>query len=374
MIDLVFGLHLYQPPNQKPEVLERITKESYLPVIDLILSHPSARFTVDIAGSAIEILEKQNQGAYFLEKLKMAAISNKIHLVNTACYHPILPLLPQKETVRQAALNEECYKNLLQKSYRKSEGFFPPEMAFSPKFASVLGKLGYTWTVASDIPFACHHKCDPPFDWIPGQKNLAVFLRSNLWSNKIAFDNLSGKTFARNLKQDLKKWFGEKRGYLIIWLDWETFGHHRPNFVNRFLLSFLDNLGGINLCFPSRLLSHYPTKEFFLPSGSWSTSADDFHHKNYWPLWKSPGNEFHRLWWELAEIILKIKGNAKKEATVFDKALYSCQPWQWSYGNKTLAKRGLGYFKEILNLEVSANYRGKMHEIIEKLENLCKQK
>ena len=102
MIDLVFGLHLYQPANQYPAVLDRITRESYLQVIDLILSHPRALFTVDLARSAIENMEKQDSGKRFLEKLTQALVLKRISLANTAAYHPILPLLPKREIQRQA--------------------------------------------------------------------------------------------------------------------------------------------------------------------------------------------------------------------------------------------------------------------------------
>lgn len=373
MIDLVFGLHLYQPPNQDLEILKKITEESYLPLIDLILSHPRAHFTVDIARSAIEGLGKDESGNYFLKKFKTAVDLKKISLVNTAAYHPILPLLPEEEIIRQIKLNEEVCQ--------KTEGFFLPEMAFSPKLAPILQGLGYKWTITADTPFVCcyNHNPEPPFAWIPKQKNLAVFLRSDFWSNKIAFHYISGSAFIRALKHDLKNWFGGNRGYLIVWLDWETFGHHRPNFIQKFLTPLLDNLNEeVNLCSPSELLVRYPTtKELEIPSGSWSTSAQDFYYKNYWPLWNSPHIEFHRLWWELAIMILEIKKNVKSEEqlSIFDKTLYSCQTWQWSYGNKPLAIKGMEYFKEILKLEETIPYLHlqELNQRIEKLESLCKQ-
>lgn len=375
MIDLVFGLHLYQPPNQKPDILKKITEESYLPLINLILSHPKAFFAVDIARSAVENLRKQDSGIYFIEKLKTAVGLKKISPVNTAAYHPILPLLPEKEIIRQAALNEEIHKDLFQKFYQKPDGFFPPEMAFSQKLLSIFKNLGYCWTITADTPFVCFHKKEPPFDWIPRQKNVAIFLRSNLWSNRVAFDPLSGKNFIQALKKNLQGWFKGKRGYLIIWMDWETFGHHRPNFIETFLVPFLDNLGQeINLASPADLLERYSQKEVIVPPGSWSTSAEDFGNKNYWPLWKNPNIEFHKFWWELAGIILKIKENIKdkRKLEVFDKALYSCQTWQWSRGSKERAIRGIGYFKEIIKLKEAEPHKKEAAQLIEKLEELCK--
>lgn len=370
MIDLVFGLHLYQPPNQTPGILRKITEESYLPVINLILSRPQARFSVDIARSAIEGLEKYDEGREFLKNLRKAFNLQKVAPVNTAAYHPILPLLPEREIERQIALNEKIYRDFFD---CRSQGFFPPEMAFSPKLIPILRKLGYQWTITADTPFISLHQQNPPFDWIPKQKNLAIFLRSNLWSDRISFNHI-GNNFAEKFKRDLKKWFGGKRGYLIIWLDWETFGHHQKNFVQKFLTTFLDNLDSdINFCAPEELLLLYPKREIEVPCGSWSTNQQDCQHKNYWPLWKSPGDEFHKLWWELAEIVLEIKKNiaSEKQLSIFDKALYSCQTWQWSCRNKRLAIKGLDYFKEILELEEAEPAKEKMSQIIQKLENLC---
>ncbi len=375
MINLVFGLHLYQPPNQDSEILEKITKESYLPVIELALSHPKAFFTVDLAKSAIELLKKQNSGKDFLKKVVAAEKLQKIFLANIAAYHPILPLIPDEEIKRQILLNEKSYKKLFGEFFQKPDGLFPPEMAYSQKIVPVLQKLGYRWTIAGDTPFFCHYKTNPPFNWIPKQGETAVFLRSGLWSNRIAFEAVCGKTFAGNLKNDLGEWFGKQRGYLIIWLDWETFGHHRKGLVESFLAPFLDNLDPkIKLVSPSDLLSIYPKREIFVPPGTWSTSAEDFGRGNYWPLWKNPDVEFHRLWWELAELTLEIKKvvAGKKQLSLFDKALYSCQTWQYSMGNKNLAIKGMEYFKEIMELEEVWVFRPKMAQIIQRMEEICK--
>ena len=70
MIDLVFGVHLYQPPNQKQGILRKIIRESYLPLIKATLSHDEAFLTADIARSAIEKLDEMDSGQEFLKKLE----------------------------------------------------------------------------------------------------------------------------------------------------------------------------------------------------------------------------------------------------------------------------------------------------------------
>lgn len=375
MIDLVFGVHLYQPPNQWEEILEKITRESYLPLIEIILArdtHNKLIFTADIARSAIEGLEKINIGQEFLKKFKEALEIKKIFLVNTAAYHPILPLIPEEEVIRQVKLNET---KLFQMFHQKPRGVFPPEMALDSKTIQTLGKMGYLWTIANDIPFSCVYGL-PPFNWIPKQNKIAVFLRSDFWSNKIAFNLLSGKGFVKVLENELTSWFGGQDGYLMIWMDWETFGHHKKGFIEGFIIPFLNEINEkIHLVSPDYLLQKYPQKEIEIPSGTWSTLMSDFKKGNYWPLWKNPHNQFHQLWWELVEMVLKIKKDIKDEEIlmVFDKALYSCQTWQYSMGNKSLAIKGVEYFREIASSEeVKANEKvNQINQIVDKLEKLC---
>jgi len=376
MIDLVFGVHLYQPPNQKLRILREIIRESYLPLIKAVLSHDKALFAADIARSAIEELEEMDSGQEFLKKLEEALEIGKVYLVNTGGYHPIFPLIPEEEVIRQIRLNEAT---LFHRFHQKPTGVFPPEMALNAEVIKVLGKAGYLWTVTDDVPFSCCYG-SVPFNWIPKQKQseIAVFLRSNFWSNRIAFNSVNGREFVEILEKDLTSWFENQNGYLIIWMDWETFGHHKKGFIESFINPFFDKIAEskkVHLVSPDYLLEKYPRKETNIPSGSWSTSASDFRSENYWPLWKDPNNEFHKLWWKLADLILKIKGEIKDEETltVFDKALYSCQTWQFSMGNKLLAVEGMEYFRNIASLKEAESIKNQILEIIDKLEKLCQQ-
>ncbi len=373
MIGLVLGLHLYQPPNQDWYILNKIIEESYLPLIGEILSKETF-FTVDITRSTVELLEKSNTGREFLKKFNEALEMKKISLVNTGAYHPIFPLIPEEEIIRQVKLNEE---KLLQMFHKKPKGVFPPEMALDAKTIKVLGEMGYRWSITDDVPFDVVYG-SVPFNWIPKQDGIAVFLRSNFWSNRIAFNSINGQDFIKTLENDLTSWFGNQDGYVTIWMDWETFGHHKKGFIENFINPFLVGIAEskkVHLVSPEYLLEKYPQKEIEIPSGSWSTSASDFRNGNYWPLWKNPNNQFHQLWWELAETILETKKRIKDEEvlTVFDKALYSCQTWQYSMGNRNLAIKGLEYFREIASLKevILSGKVNQIIEIIDELEKLC---
>src|SRR3989344_8969187 len=98
MLNLVFGLHLYQPPTQASGVIKQIAAESYRPLLTIIRDHPRAYVCIDIAASALELLEVH---APDVIALAHACIQQKkLYLVNTAAFHPILPLLRRSEIER----------------------------------------------------------------------------------------------------------------------------------------------------------------------------------------------------------------------------------------------------------------------------------
>lgn len=58
-LDVIFGLHFYQPPTQRPEVIEKITRECYQPLPEVLAQTP-CHFVVDIAGALITQLNRYN--------------------------------------------------------------------------------------------------------------------------------------------------------------------------------------------------------------------------------------------------------------------------------------------------------------------------
>jgi len=120
-----------------------------------------------------------------IELLKNLVSENKIEIVGTAKYHPILPLIPKKEAQRQIQMNEETNRKEFGRWDKK--GFFPPELAISGAIAKIIRQLGYKWVIMSGI--AC--PIDWPYDKIYTSPNgLQLFFRDDILSNKIAFNYL----------------------------------------------------------------------------------------------------------------------------------------------------------------------------------------
>ncbi len=147
-------IHVYQPPNQEIEILKTIDKECYKPLFSIIEEHENAKFCLNINGVLIELLYEYELGDT-MDLIKNLVSENKIEILGTAKFHPILPLIPRKEAQHQIRMNEEINRKEFGRWQRK--GFFPPEMSISSKVAKFIRDLGYKWVIVSGI--AC------PIEW-----------------------------------------------------------------------------------------------------------------------------------------------------------------------------------------------------------------
>ncbi len=382
-IHIVLGLHAYQPPTQTKGIVREITEQSYFPLAELLLDSPEGSvICADIPLSLIELLEKFGQKKT-ISLLRRCVKEGKIKLVNTAAYHPILPLLSEEYAERQLALNKKAYKKYFGVDAEDITGVFPPEMAFSERILKPMKKGGTLWTIADDKPFCYHYGAPPPYNEIIERGGVAIFLMSHLWQQKIAFGEIQdGRDFLRELEKSFGKWTAVEESYIVLWMDWETFGHHdrKPNppqdRLNNFLKKFFEKIsrsGTFQMTTPDELITRFPKKDIFVPDGSWSTSDDDCRQGIPYPLWLHPGNEFHLVMKQLNNLALSVfsKTKNKKTKELLDKCLYSCQMWQWSYGNREIAKLGLEIFREIFSREdVPEEDREKGWRLINKIESL----
>lgn len=386
-------LHFYQPPIQFPRVLKRICNESYRPLVKMFLKHKKAKVTINICGVLTELLD--SHGAEdIINDIGKLALSGQLEFVDSGKYHPIFPLIPQREIQRQLKLNHKANKAFFGKVY-KPKGVFPPEMGYSEDTAKVIKALGYKWILLAGV--ACSDAW--PFDFIPevsfNGSSILVFYRDDILSNKISFQNLDSASFIKELAKLAEN---KEDSYLITAMDAETFGHHIQNWEEIFLAEAYKTISKIkdmhqhssvkqrrnlaqthkNIFFGlkeipqievvtiSELLYKFSKKKAIAPKpSSWSTTKDDICKGDYYPLWKGVGNRIHDLQWEhinicfsLTEQALSLQDN--KEANRFgliargllDRAIYSCQFW-WANKNRgtwdiNLINKGLLLQEEVV--------------------------
>ncbi|TFF94455.1 MAG: hypothetical protein EU543_01230 [Promethearchaeota archaeon] len=350
-------LHIYQPPTQDIDILRKINDQCYKPLFNEIASHQNAKFCLNINGILIELLKEYGMSDS-IDLLIELIEDNKIEIVGTAKFHPILPLIPKKEVKRQIKLNEEINTEVFDNRWIK-RGFFPPEMAISSKVAKIVRDLGYKWVIMSGI--SCPNSwC---YDKIYKSPNgLELFFRDDILSNKIAFKKYTAKNFIHDLGEIHKNETEKKNHtYIITAMDGETFGWHIKNYEKTFLgktLKLIEEneyqnqyngkgeIDNIEIEFISNLSKYFPyAAEAVIPiSSSWSTSYEDLKSNIPYPLWRHPENNVHNYYWKILKSLNKLMEladdldltkdwNIENYYTTaryfYDRGLHSCAPW-WS--------------------------------------------
>ncbi len=361
-------LHFYQPPIQIYSVLEKVVRESYRPLIEVIRQHPNARVSVNINGVLTEMLWETGH-ADVIDGLKELATRKQIEFTGSGKYHPIMPLIPREEVMRQIRRNQLTNRHFFGETYAP-RGFFPPEMAFSMDVIEPVVATRHEWIILSGVACPVGWPMDVIHETGTNDEKVAAFFRDDILSNRISFQDIDGKRFIEHLK-GLRREEGDV--YVITAMDAETFGHHIQNWEKLFLADVYEALAPSKALYPelkqrkilaeqhlsileyqaekgtqeikqvliSDLLQLFPRGQRIAPRpSSWSTSEHDIKSNNYYPLWKDKNNPLHILQWEHLNIAIELVHEAQKLADnptshqfaeiargLLDPALHSCQFW-----------------------------------------------
>ncbi len=322
-------LHIYQPPTQTEEIVCKVTEECYRTLVRVLEEAPDSKITLNISAILTEQLSRYGF-LDVIEGLKRLAERGQIEFTGSAMYHPILPLIPSEETIRQIRLNTEVNRHYFGEVYRP-QGFFPPEMCYSIEVAKIVAEMGFRWIIIDEVAFngrLGQVKNDRTYT-IKGLPDLVVFFKERPFSAGITYGSYpNAKPFLEALKDKLTT-----NTYLLTGTDGEVYGHHRPG--QERLLKEAFQVGEPKTCTISELVDTFPTREeaYPLPS-SWSTWEDEMARGIPYPQWDFPGHELHRLQWQLTylaiELIHQVPENAPgyaKARQLLDEGLHSCQYW-----------------------------------------------
>ena len=294
-------LHIYQPADQQRDILEAIVTQSYRPIISHIVNSPNVRMTLNITGALLELFDK-NGYKDLIEMLKKGGEEGKIEFTSSAKYHGFLPLLEEKDIVRQIKINDETNSFYLGNSY-KPKGFFPPEMGYSSSLAPIIDSLGFDWVILDEIALGgSPGMVDYSKIYKIKDTNLKVFFRQRRLSNLIMSAVVrSPETLREAMKNDM-----DSLKYIITAMDGETFGHHRPG-LEKFLFNIFETKD-FNITTISDLLDSYVKEnkggnkneiEIEPVSSTWASSKEDIDRGVQFLSWKDPENKIHMWQWEL---------------------------------------------------------------------------
>jgi alpha-amylase/alpha-mannosidase (GH57 family) len=322
-------LHIYQPPTQTEAIVRKVTDEGYRTLVRTLREAPGGRITLNISGVLTEQLARYGLDDV-IAGLRELAERGQIELTGSAMYHPILPLIPREEVIRQIKLNTDVNRHYLGEVY-KPAGFFPPEMCYSYEVAQIVAELGFRWIIVDEISFGGRVgavECDRLYR-VEGLQDLLVFFKERPFSAGITYGTYpSAEPFLAALEG--RK---EERTYLLTGTDGEVYGHHRSG--QEKLLSEIFARGTPGTCTISQLIEHFGQVDTVTPlPSSWSTWKDEMAQGIPYPQWQYPGHRLHKLQWQLTDFVLRTVKQAPPGAprysearSLLDQGLHSCQYW-----------------------------------------------
>lgn len=291
-------IHIYQPADQQPDILQAVVAQSYRPILEGIEANKNIRLTFNVNGALLELFDKYGHRD-LIDILRRAGQEEKIEFTGCAKYHALLPFLSEKEAIRQIEINNEINKFYLGDAY-KPKGFFPPEMAYKPEMAPLIESLGFKWIILDEIAF--NGETDQvQYDKIYRIKNtkLGVFFRERRLSNMIMSAVVrSEKSIIEAVGDKLKS-----DRYWLTAMDGETFGHHRPG-LEKMLLEIFQS-SDIELIQVSDIPKYFKEEIEIEPiKSTWASSQDDIRKGIQFLSWRDPENQIHKWQWELVDLAL----------------------------------------------------------------------
>jgi hypothetical protein len=372
-----FLLDFYQPPTQSEAILNRVTKECYLPMAKLFNCALNPKFTISIAHSLVELLERFGWEGELVRLVNQALDSHTIEMVHTGAYHPVFPMLPTEEIERQILLDIEFKERKI--GNRDVRGILSPDYCYADWLINLFRGMGYRWTVIDDQIMNLKGIAVPE-EKIYQINGFTVFMRSGFWSDmlrkkKETNEYWTGRDFVRHMKAEAA---GKNRDcYKILALSGETFGHHIPYYQETFLRDMLFELqkcDSVKLCFLSELLELAPFQKvekerlptgYYFPDSSAATHAEDLARGDPYPHWKSSKNLVHEKLWKLTNLVLSgcqhidfRDGRHAGLRELLDRAFYSDQyfsasVWYWNpmsiFEGIDLQMRALYRYVQLIN-------------------------
>ena len=366
-------LHLYQPAEQQPDILEAIVAQSYRPILEGIQKHGRVSLTLNVGGSLLELFDKYGHRA-LIDILRKLGKEGRIEFTGSAMYHAFLPLTEPDEIIRQIKLNNETNKFFLGDVYAP-KGFFPPEMGHTEDLAGIVASLGFQWIILDEIacggmPGAVDYS---KIYQIP-KSGLLVFFRERRLSNLIMSAVVrSRETLVQAMRDDLAS-----GRYLMTAMDAETFGHHRPG-LEKMLFDVFE-APEYELVKISDLPNLYRERVDVNPvKSTWASSPEDIERGVQFLSWRDPENIIHMWQWEFLHLVLSAVRAMNQQHPAYERIRHqmdialssdhfwwaSAKPW-WS-----LEMIEIGAFRLLTTLrmmpDISADQQGKARDYYEKI-------
>ncbi len=294
-------LHCYQPVNVDAHIIEEATEKGYERLIGALEENPDVKFTMNFSGC---LFLRWKELGYERLAARIGALLGRgqIELVGTAAYHPIMPLAPPAEVVRQIEENERILRKYFGAEF-KPRGFFMPEMAYGEEAAKIIKEAGYDWLILDEI---AHNgrlgETDFGRVYLDAHSGLKVVFRNRQLSKSYVPDTLLGI---------IEKTEGENTP-VITATDGELYGLRHEDPDGRF-----EELLGkrqLRTMLISEFIDAAKTAETAkLRPSSWESSEEELKSGKPYILWYDRKNKVQQKLWRLARLAYDTIENYKDD-------------------------------------------------------------
>jgi len=297
-------LHLYQPANADDNRIIEATEKSYQRIVRALEEHPKIKFTLNITGCLIIRWQETGQEE-IIGRIRKLVKKGQVELTGSAAYHPLLPLIPEEEAIRQIKENEK----ILEKNFKvKPKGFFLPEMAYNAKVSKIVKKLNYQWIIIDEI--ACHGSLSSAnLERVYKDKNsgLKIIFRSRKKSSCYEPDLLN-KELA-----DLKAKPGRESALFITATDAELYGLRHEDPTAEFE-KLLNNKNLVTKSISEFIAGSDKNLELVKPvASSWESTESDLKRKKPFALWLDLGNGIQKRILKLSRLAYRTVARHKDD-------------------------------------------------------------
>lgn len=314
-------LHFYQPATADAHTIKEATEKSYTRIISALKKHSNIKFTLNINGSLVERWEELGYSD-LIKDIKILVKKGQIELTGTAYYHPILPLIPKEEAIRQIKAQEEILKKCFGENLPLG-GFFLPEMAYNERIGRIIKNLGYKWIIIGELSY----------NGKLGTINFEKIYQDKTNELKAIFRSRElSRTYVPGRLLEIIKYNKNKEKVFISATDGELYGlkHNDPEKEFEKLLSFKKIKTETISSFINKQKGVVKTN---LISACWESTEEELKNKMPYALWYNKNNKIQIKLWELSKFAYSIIKKHPKDKNYywarwhFSRGLASCTFW-----------------------------------------------
>jgi alpha-amylase len=136
-VNLVLCLHMHQPLGNFPDVVDRIVKETYRPVLDALQKHPGVSVNLHFSGVLLEMLAERHPE--MVQQLRDLVATGRVEMMTGGFYEPVLVEWAEEDRDGQLAMMAGWLKNRLG---AEPVGAWLAEGVWGPSLCSSFNRAG----------------------------------------------------------------------------------------------------------------------------------------------------------------------------------------------------------------------------------------